>query len=157
MGINPMSSSKWFQVTMAVAPAILSASVAWAQPKAAARPFTCPAVITVASTTTGPPGWRAEAPAAQAYKFLRINIYNGTPGKEEYDLAPDSQKQDGKRISQTWDLAAYRDSNLFVRCRYEGISATLVSDLLLPLKTCVFTFVNAGGNQPITSPGFACH
>jgi hypothetical protein len=152
-----MSSSRRLRLTGIVALAILTAAAAWAQSKAAAKPFACPAVITVSSTASAPAGWRAAAPAAHEYKFLRINIYNGTPGKQEYDLAPDSQKQDGKRVTQTWDLAAYRDSNLFVRCRYEGTSATLESDLPLPLKTCVFSFVNAGGNQPVTSPAFECH
>jgi hypothetical protein len=120
--------------------------------------FACPATITIGESAAPP--WRMEVakdPGKKGlHKFLRPSIYNGTPGKEEYDLAPDDEQTQGRRVRQSWKLSDYRDNNLFLRCRYAGTGATLVVNLPLPLKTCTFTFQNTGSNQPIAAPEFSC-
>jgi hypothetical protein len=116
-------------------------SILWSQSAAAVVPLTCPVSIKVAKSE---------------HKFERPSIYNGTPGKQEYDLAPDDTQTAGKRVRETWNLADYRDMNLFVRCRYLGTQATVVTNIPAPLKTCVFSFQNVAGDQPVASPAFEC-
>ncbi len=106
-----------------------------------AQPLTCPATLQVGKS---------------AHKFERPSIYNGTPGKEEYDLAPDDTQTKGKQVRETWKLADYRDMNLFLRCRYLGTQEVVVLNLPAPLKTCAFTFVNVPGDHPVASPVFEC-
>jgi hypothetical protein len=103
--------------------------------------FTCPAFLKLAKSDR---------------KFERPSIYNGTPGKREYELAPGDTVTKGKDVRQTWNLADYRDMNLFVRCRYIGTKETVTLNLPAPLKTCEFTFRDMPGNQPVASPVFAC-
>jgi hypothetical protein len=121
---------------MAGAPAILCG-----QSTAAATPLTCPVSIKAAK-------WE--------HKFERPSIYNGTPGKQEYELAPDDTQAQGKQVKETWNLADYREMNLFVRCRYLGTKETVVINLPAPLKICVFSFRDMPGKQPVASPVFEC-
>jgi hypothetical protein len=114
--------------------------------------FTCPATITVTESASVASPWQAET-AKSEHKFERPSIYNGDPGKQEYDLAPDDTQTTGKRVKQTWNLTDYRKMNLFIRCRYQGTPATVVTNLPAPLKTCTFTFQNT---HPITTPTFTC-
>jgi hypothetical protein len=131
----------------------IAAPLAYAQEAAG---FGCPATIAVGESATIPPPWLAEAGAAKEHKFLRPSIYNGTPGGKEYELAPDDEKSEGKRVRQAWKLSEYREMNLFLRCRYAGTAVTAVADIPPVLKTCVFTFRNMPGNQPVASPSFEC-
>ena len=121
----------------------------------AATPLTCPASITVTGTASVAAPWQAESGKSN-HKFERPSIYNGTPGKQEYDLAPDDTQTAGKRVRETWNLADYRDMNLFLRCRYLGTAATVVTSIPTPLKTCVFSFQNVAGDHPVASPAFEC-
>lgn len=104
-------------------------------------PLTCPATIKGAKTE---------------HKFARPSIFNGTPGKQEYELAPDDTQTKGRQVRETWNIGDYRDMNLFVRCRYLGTSATVVIDIPAPVKTCVFSFQNVPGNHPVAYPVFVC-
>ena len=117
--------------------------------------FTCPPTIAVTEKAESRPPWQGDSVSAQR-KFLRPSLYNGTRGKQEYELAPDKQENQGRRIRQTWILSDYRDMNIFVRCRYENTAATLATDLPAALKTCVFSFENVGGKVVISSPSFEC-
>lgn len=116
-------------------------SILCGQTAATATPLTCPVSIKVAKSE---------------HKFERPSIYNGTPGKQEYDLAPDDTQTQGKQVKETWKLADYRDMNVFVRCRYVGTKETVVMNLPAPLKICVFSFRDMPGNQPVASPVFEC-
>jgi hypothetical protein len=110
--------------------------------------------VTVAETADAKVPWRAE-PGKGEHKFSRPSIYNGTPGKEEYELAPDAHEEKGQRVQQIWKLADYRKMNLFLRCRYQGTALTLVIDLPAELKTCSFSFRNVAGKPP-EAPVFDC-
>ena len=138
---------------------LAGATLLSSQAPAPAQRFTCPATITITETPSAPPSagapWRAEAAKSQ-HKFVHPNIYNGTPGKEEYDLAPDDEQTQGKQIHQSWNVTR-RTMNFFVRCGYEGTAATLVADLPPTLRICNLTFQNMGGDQPGASPSFECH
>jgi hypothetical protein len=116
-------------------------SILCSQSTAAATPLTCPVSIKAGKSD---------------HKFERPSIYNGTPGKQEYELSPDDTQTQGKQVRQTWKLADYRDMNLFVRCRYLGTKETVVMNLPAPLKICVFSFRDMPGNQPVASPVFEC-
>jgi hypothetical protein len=120
---------------------LASPSILCGQSKPAVTPLTCPSTVKAAKSD---------------HKFERPSIYNGTPGKQEYDLAPDDTQTQGKQVRETWNLADYRDMNLFVRCRYVGTAETVVMNLPAPLKTCVFSFRDMPGNQPVASPVFEC-
>jgi len=63
-----------------------------------------------------------------------------TPGGQEYDLAPDAEKNLAGKITQTWNLKDYRTMNLFLRCRYHDTSATLFMDVPTSYTSCTFTF-----------------
>lgn len=132
----------------------LAAGTLFAQ-SSSAPAFACPASIAVTATASAPAPWQAE-PAKSGHKFLRPSVYNGSPGKDEAELAPDDTQTQGKQVKQTWKLSDYRDRNLFLRCRYEGTAATVVTNLPPRLKTCTFTFRNTDGNQPVSSPVFSC-
>lgn len=116
-------------------------SIVYGQSTPTAKPLTCPVSIKVAKSD---------------HKFERPSIYNGTPGKQEYDLAPDDTQTQGKQVKETWNLADYRDMNLFVRCRYLGTKETVVINLPAPLKICIFSFRDMPGDQPVASPVFEC-
>jgi hypothetical protein len=73
-------------------------------------------------------------------EFERINIYNGKPGGEEYDLAPDRESQTAGRITQTWLLENYRSMDIFIRCRYHRTDAVKTLDVPAKYQKCTFTF-----------------
>lgn len=101
---------------------------------------TCPATVEVTESVTPSPPWNA-GPAKHPRKFERISIYNGKAGEREFELAPDNQKQEGNKITQTWRLKAYRTTNIFLRCRYSGTSAVLYTNLPPEIETCTFRFL----------------
>jgi hypothetical protein len=91
----------------------------------------------------------------EGHQFQRPSIYNGSPGKQEYELAPDEDIH-RRTVTQTWKLSDYREMNLFVRCRYAGTGAVVLKPLPQPLKACSFSWRNRGGPQPIADPVFVC-
>src|ERR1700678_2146344 len=139
MGINSMWSNR--RLSLAAVLLLAGRSVLSSQSTPAAMPLTCPATV---------------KDAKSEYRFERPSIYNGTPGKEEYELAPDDTQTQGKQVRQTWKLADYRDMNLFVRCRYVGTKETVVTNIPAPVKICMFSFRDMPGNQPVASPVFQC-
>jgi hypothetical protein len=143
-------------ILTACAPLLIAPAAFCQSGPAAARPFTCPASVNVTESAAAPPPWNAESSGPAEHRFLRPSIFNGAPGKQEYELAPDSQNAPGQVVKQTWRLSDYRDNNLCVRCRYEGTAVTLTSDLPARLKICSFSFRNPPGDHPITSPVFGC-
>ena len=92
----------------------------------------------------------------EGHPFLRPSIYNGIPGKQEYELAPDDEGTRGSSVRQAWKLSDYREMNLFVRCRYADAQSVVVKDLPKPLVTCTFKWRKTGATQPIASPAFVC-
>jgi hypothetical protein len=116
----------------------------------------CPGSILVSESGVAHDSWKVETGAPIEHRFLRPSIFNGTPGKEEYDLAPDGQHVKGNHVEQVWTLTDYRDRGLFLRCRYQGTQVTLSVEIPPPFKTCSFSFRNLSGNQPVSSPVFEC-
>ena len=110
-------------------------------------PLTCPA-------TLNPAGAAGQGAARQ---FERINIYNGKPGGEEYDLAPDDETEAGRRITQMWFLKDYRSMPIFVRCRYRGTSAVTTLDVPAKYQKCRFTFEMDSKNNITGKPEFSCN
>jgi hypothetical protein len=148
-----MSSSR--RLLLAAGLLLAAESILSSQNAVPATPLTCPASIAVTAAASVVTPWQAES-AKSEHKFERPSIYNGTPGKQEYDLAPDDTETAAKRVRETWNLAAYRNMNLFLRCRYLGTPATVVTNIPAPLKTCVFSFQNVAGDHPVASPVFEC-
>ena len=126
--------------------ALLMLAVPLALPAEAPPPLTCPATWTPPGTT--PPG--------PARNFERINIYNGKPGRQEYDLAPDDETQTGRKIKQTWFLNDYRSMDIFVRCRYRGTDAVKTLDVPAKYQKCTFTFEMDKQNNITGKPSFSC-
>ena len=117
----------------------LAAAVPIAAQQSKTVAVVCPASITVREAAVPVAGWTPEA-ANVKHEFERISVYNGTAGGKEYDLAPDTDKIDHHIVTQTWNLASYRDMNVFLRCRYRGTSAVLSMNLPTPLKACTFRY-----------------
>ena len=107
-------------------------------------PFSCPATLI-------PPG-----AGGAAREFERINIYNGKPGGEEYDLARDDQTESGRKITQSWFLKDYRSMSIFVRHRYLGTTAVKNIDIPAKYQKCTFIFELDKKNTIIGKPEFSC-
>jgi hypothetical protein len=102
-------------------------------------PLTCPETLKVTETPTPPTPWKP-ATAQSDHSFERASLPNGTPGAQEYDLAPDDEKTTAGKTIQTWNLKDYRTMNLFLRCRYHDTSATLFIDIPATYTNCTLTF-----------------
>ena len=123
---------------------------------AAARPaLSCPATVKITETAVSIDGWKGSSATVER-SFERISIYNGTDGGQEYDLAPDDQKEQGKNIIQTWNLKGYRQMNIFMRCRYKDTSAVLSMDLPASLQTCTFSFISDAKGKIAGKPVVSC-
>jgi hypothetical protein len=119
------------------------------------KTLSCPATIDVGETATAVSGWQASNRVVKR-KFERVSIYNGKNGGQEFDLAPDNEKQEHGRITQIWRLSGYRSMNIFLRCRYSGTEAVLSRDIPAGFETCTFVFsLDKSGNITATS-SFAC-
>jgi hypothetical protein len=105
-------------------------------PAAFAQAFSCPATATVTEQAQGPQGWAA-GPAVKAEHALQTaKIYNGNPGKEEYDLAPDDDVKQGKNALLSWIVKDYRQMNVFVRCFYFDTKATITANIPPAITKC---------------------
>jgi hypothetical protein len=100
--------------------------------------LSCPAHVTIAETATSAEGWTVRGSQAEK-PFERISVFN-KDSAHEYDLAPDGQKQDGSKVSQTWELNSYRTLPLFLTCRYRGTAVVLVKELPRSVATCTLSF-----------------
>ncbi|MGB8890295.1 MAG: STY0301 family protein [Candidatus Korobacteraceae bacterium] len=126
--------------------ALVDSSAALAQQKQLPAPVVCPTSITVDETAGPVSGWTV-VPAKGQNRFERISVYNVGADKQEFDLAPDHQKQNGTRVTQTWDLKGYRTLSLFMRCRYQETSVVLLRELKPDVDTCTLRFtIDAKGN-----------
>jgi len=110
------------------------------------------AVPLALAAQTAPP---LACPAGE-HDFLRINIYNGTPGGQEYDLAPDSERKSGHKMAQVWNLKDYRSMPIFVRCRYRGTDAATNVNVPAEYRKCRFTFELDKNNEIAGKPEFSC-
>jgi len=103
------------------------------------EPISCPAAITTTESAQAPRGWSA-TPSTAKHSFERISVYNGNPGGQEFELAPDDEAKRGNRVIQTWHLRGYRTMNIFLRCRYHDSSVVLTKDLPPHIQTCTLRF-----------------
>jgi hypothetical protein len=104
-----------------------------------AADLSCPEKLAVTETVAPLEGWKATGGQTE-HAFERVSIFNGTPGGQEYDLAPDLEKKVATRVTQTWKLKDYRSMNIFLRCRYHDTTAVLFRDVPAALQTCTLTF-----------------
>lgn len=118
---------------------ILGPLLCCAAPAIAAQSPQCPAAITVSESAARPPGWTVSAPKV-THPLAGIAVVNGPQGEEDAALHPDGEKQAGKHLTQSWQLADYRDRPLHLLCRYADTAVTLSADLPEPLKMCELTF-----------------
>jgi len=116
-------------------------------PALAQSSFTsCPATLEGSQIVKAPPGWTAEE-SRSTYKLKYVSVYNrGTRG-EEYLLKPDVARAKAM-LNLNWQLSAYRDMEVFVRCSYDGIEATVRATVPANIKTCKAALsLDAKGNQ----------
>jgi hypothetical protein len=120
------------QLLLVLSAAALLAPAASAQAKSA---FACPATLTVTEQSQTLEGWAGTAVKSD-HALQTAKIYNGNPGKEEYDLRPDDEAQKGKSALLTWILKDYRTMNLFVRCFYYDTKATVTANIPAAVNKC---------------------
>jgi hypothetical protein len=101
------------------------------------RPLVCALLLALPSS----PAADVKCPESlseggKTYAFQRISVYNGKPGGQEYDLAPDDESKSGKRITQLWKVQDYRSMPVFLRCRYHGTEKALVRDVPTGIDKC---------------------
>jgi hypothetical protein len=123
------------QLLIILSTAALLAPTASAQVKSA---FACPATLTVTEQAQTSEGWTGTTAKAE-HALQTAKIYNGNPGKEEYDLRPDDEAQKGKTLLLTWALKDYRSMNLFVRCFYYDTKATVTANIPAAVNKCSVT------------------
>lgn len=126
-----------------------------AQPVCAQTELSCPSTIDVVETTAPVSGWQSGS-ATTKHKFERTSMLNGTNGGQEYDLAPDDEKQDHGRITQVWHLADYRSMNIFLRCRYAGTDLVLSKDIPAHFQNCTLTFSMDKSGHITGTSSFTC-
>ena len=124
--------------------AFFASSAGYAQQKQTSTPVVCPANIAVVETTAQAPTWSV-APAKTQHSFERISVYNVGADNQEFDLAPDDQKEKGAKITQTWNVKDYRSLKVFMRCRYSDTSVVLLRELPPDITTCTLRFTYASG------------
>jgi len=122
--------------------AFFASPTGYAQQKQTSTPVVCPVNITVEETTAPAPTWSV-APAKAQRSFERISVYNVGADGQEFDLAPDDQKEKGKKITQTWNVNDYRSLKVFMRCRYHDTSVVLLQELPPEITVCTLRFTNA--------------
>jgi hypothetical protein len=151
-----MSSSKHCAHIVVCALALAAFSSAHAQQKPASPSIACPASIAVNESVAALLGWSPES-AKTRRAFERISVYNRDTAGREYDLAPDDQKQDGKRITQNWNVKAYRTMAVYVRCRYRDTSVALSQELPPAVGSCTFRYVAGSHGEVAAKPEMDCH
>jgi hypothetical protein len=96
-------------------------------------------------------------PATNAgHPFDRVSIYNGKPGGQEYELAPDDEKKVRGKVTQPWFLKDYRTMNIFLRCRYQGTEMAIFKDIPANIQTCTFAFDISPKGDITGGRSFAC-
>lgn len=118
---------------------------------AAQSGMTCPATL----GTKIPEGWSGQAATKDA-AFERISVFNKDKDGQEYDLAPDDESRDGKRVVQTWKLSDYRDMPLLLRCHYQGTDAAIARELAPELKSCIFRYEPGPHGEVAGKPEARC-
>ena len=121
----------------------LAALTLFAAAAATGAAAVCPPVLATVETAQPVPAWNGTTVRAK-HAFERISVYNGKAGGQEFELAPDDQKQEGSRITQTWNLKGYRSMNVFLRCRYHDTAVVLFRDLAPDIATCTLRFAIDG-------------
>lgn len=150
------SNERWLGSALCVYSLVCSAlSNASAQPKQSLTTLACPATIEVIESVAPISGWSA-GPATRQRSFERISIYNGKAGGREFELAPDNQKQEGNRVTQTWSLKGYRKMNVFLRCRYRDTPVVLYRDVPSQIETCTLRFSTGSNGQIIGRSEMGC-
>jgi len=130
-----------------------------AQPGVAAPPadstLACPKTISVTEAVAPLEGWSSRSEPVE-HRFERISVFN-KDSAGEYDLAPDDEKTNGGKVTQTWQLQGYRTLPLFLTCRYHGTSATLSREIPKPLSACTLTFTMGKGGNITGESSMGCH
>jgi len=133
----------------------LTTTLAYPQAKPVSAPFGCPDTITVTESAPPAEGWEAGGGKVERW-FERASVYNGKPGGREYELAPENQKQQGKKITQVWHLKPYRTMNIFLRCRYRDTPVVLSRDIPANLGACTLTFDTDTKGRILGKSRFVC-
>ncbi len=121
----------------------LTVSAAWAQ-----QAIVCPANAMIRETASAP-GWETGSTSRIA-PFERISIFDGPPA-ELADLAPSAVQRFGTHIAQSWNLADYTRSKLYLVCRYHGTDVTFTRVLPPGVQSCSFSFTLVDGEFTGTS------
>jgi|ERR1017187_138988 hypothetical protein len=119
------------------------------------RNFACPSSLVVTEQAAVPHGWSGSA-AKTEHLFKTAKIYNGDPGKDEFDLKPDDQAKRSKNLILSWSLKDYRDMNLFVRCSYYDTSVTVTAYIPSTINKCYVTLELTSNNQIVGKSQMKC-
>jgi hypothetical protein len=119
------------------------------------RNFACPSSLVVSEQAQVPIGWSGTAVKIE-HLFKTAKIYNGDPGKDEFDLKPDDEAKRSKNLILSWSLKDYRDMNLFVRCFYYDTSVTVTANIPSTINKCSVTLELTSSNQIVGKPQMKC-
>ncbi|MEP7353219.1 MAG: STY0301 family protein [Acidobacteriota bacterium] len=94
---------------------------------------TCPAQVNGAKAGLTKTGWKTEKPLGTG-KLEHASLFN-SDGKQEYELAPDTNRTVGADLVQQWKASDYHQLDLFMRCDY-GKAGQIRKLVPIQLKTC---------------------
>jgi hypothetical protein len=130
--------------------------VSWAQTTSGAGSLSCPATISVIENAVTVEGWKGDSGQVER-KFERASIFNGDQGGQEFELAPDNEKEAHGKVVQTWELKGYRTMKIFLRCRYENTPVVLSAEISTAIGTCTFRFDSDRKQRTPAKPSLSCH
>lgn len=154
--MSSIERSLWRRLAIACSLAFLASATGYAQQKQPSNSVVCPANITVEESAAPAPSWSV-APAKSQHSFERISVYNVGADNQEFDLAPDDQKEKGAKITQTWKVKDYRSLKVFMRCRYSGTSVVLLRELPPDVTACTLQFTNTANGIVAGESSMDCH
>ena len=147
-----MTHTRIYHTLLAASIATLVAPFGAAQDK---RTFACPSTLAVTEQAQIPTGWSGTMFKGE-HLFKTAKVYNGDPGKNEFDLKPDDQKKQGKKVILSWSLKDYRDMNVFARCFYYDINVTVTASIPSTVNVCSVTLEFTSSNQIVGESQMKC-
>ncbi len=117
--------------------------------------LSCPGSIHVSETAT-PKSPFTVLPSQATHLLSTANVLN-VVGRDEFELKPDDEHKRQARTILTWNLDAYRDHALYLRCVYHDTPVKFSVQLPSVIHNCTATLTLNSKNHIIGSTTVECH
>lgn len=134
---------------------LVAAATPQAAPKHTRESIACPASILVSETATATSPF-AVLPNQTTHRLSTASVSN-VIDRREYELKPDEEHERKKQTVLTWNLDAYSDHDLYLRCIYHDTHVKLSVQLPRALHHCTSALTLDQKAQIIGSTTVECH